>query len=130
MGRLGEKKKRTSHFARRSYQINSIMGGNALLLRSCYKESNAHYNVLGVNNILFRGKSPPRNDIKQTPEKKRSAKRSPESACLVKRLRYEKAKSTLQNQRGHGKSTTDKVIQMLLLTPTLDIISCLVTIRH
>ena len=47
---------------------------------------------------------------------KRSAKRqryweSPEPARLVKRVRYEKAKSTLQNQRGHRKSTTDKVIQ-------------------
>ena len=26
--------------------VNSFMGGNALLLRSCYKESN-HYNVFG-----------------------------------------------------------------------------------
>ena len=51
------------------------------------------------------------------PEKKRSAKRkryweSPECARLAKRVRYWKAKrSTVQNQRGHRKSTTDKGIQ-------------------
>ena len=37
--------------------FNSFVGGNALLLHSCYKESN-HYYVFGVNNTLFRGKSP------------------------------------------------------------------------
>ena len=36
----------------------------------------------------------------------------PECARLAKRVRYGKAKrSTVQNQRGHRKSTTDKVIQ-------------------
>ena len=54
-------------------------------------------------------------------EDKRSAKRqrfweSPESARLAKRVRYGKAKRTLQNQRGHRKRTTDKGSYLLLLS--------------
>ena len=57
-----------------------------------------------------------RESYQEDPEKKRSAKRqryweSPESARLAKRVWYGKAKRTLQNQRGHRKRTTDKVIQ-------------------
>ena len=58
-----------------------------------------------------------RERYKADPEKKRSAKRkryweSPECARLAKRVRYGKAKrSTVLNQRGHRKSTSDKVIQ-------------------
>eukprot|EP00731_Ephydatia_muelleri_P021956 Em0014g547a len=49
------------------------------------------------------------------PKKKRSAKRKrywedPECSRLAKRVRYGKAKRALQNQRGHRKRTTDRVI--------------------
>ena len=57
-----------------------------------------------------------RESYQEDPETKRSAKRqryweSPESARLAERVRFGKAKRTLQHQRGHRKSTTDKVIQ-------------------
>ena len=49
------------------------------------------------------------------PKKKRSAKRKrywedPECSRLAKRVWYGKAKRALQNQRGHRKRTTDRVI--------------------
>ncbi|KAL5493553.1 hypothetical protein EMCRGX_G014751 [Ephydatia muelleri] len=64
------------------------------------------------------------------PEKKRSAERKrywegPECARLAelaKRVRYGKAKRTLQNQRGHRKRTTDKVIQSYSLYEPKDIV--------
>ncbi|KAL5491835.1 hypothetical protein EMCRGX_G017200 [Ephydatia muelleri] len=64
-----------------------------------------------------------RERYKADPEKKRSAKgnvigRVPECARLAKRVRCGKAKrSTVQNQRGHRKSTTDKVIQRFAYAP-------------
>ena len=75
-----------------------------------------------------------RESYKADPEKKRSAKRkryweSPERARLAKRVRSEKVKrSTLKNQRGHRRKTTDKVIQryVSVVTCTLPYILSLV----
>ena len=63
------------------------------------------------------------------PEKKRSAERKrywegPECARLAKRVRYGTAKRTLQNQRGHRKRTTDKVIQRYV---NVDVVTCTVS---
>ena len=63
------------------------------------------------------------------PEKKRSAERKrywegPECARLAKRVQYGKAKRTLQNQRGHRKRTTDKVIQRYV---NVDVVTCTVS---
>ena len=41
-----------------------------------------------------------------------------------KRVRYGKAKRTLQNQRGHRKRTTDKVIQRYV---NVDVVTCTVS---
>ena len=48
----------------------------------------------------------------------------PECARLAKRVRYGKAKRTLQNQRGHRKRTTDKVIQRYV---NVDVVTCTVS---
>ena len=79
-------------------------------------------------------RSAKRESYQVDPEKKRSAKRkryweSPERARLAKRVRSEKVKrSTLQNQRGHQRKTTDKVIQRYVnvVTCTLPYILSLV----
>ncbi|KAL5496604.1 hypothetical protein EMCRGX_G012921 [Ephydatia muelleri] len=59
------------------------------------------------------------------PEKKRGVELNngiAQCARLPKRVRYGKAKRTLQNQRGHRKRTTDKVIQSYSLYEPKDII--------
>ncbi|KAL5497335.1 hypothetical protein EMCRGX_G013796 [Ephydatia muelleri] len=58
------------------------------------------------------------------PEKKRTAEREryQEDPEKKQRVRYGKAKRTLQNQRGHRKRTTDKVIQSYSLYEPKDIV--------
>ena len=82
------------------------------------KQSQKRNRPLNASGIKQTKQTAERKRYKADPEKKWSAKGNVLGrvlnvlACMAKRVRYGKAKrSTVQNQRGHRKSTTDKVIQ-------------------